>query len=534
MSRRLQLAVKFFIALALSVFLGALMPIIIEWSSNLGITDWPNYWIFYAALGLFFISFYASTLTRSTLPAIGTAIAAPVIVGSAAALLFLLILQFGGYPRYELYGLSICLLCLGIPVFVLVLARLMFSNFKWLHESRRLWQTNIAAIVASFVAIYVLATAFFYRPWEWLSSLNFPRGPARLNAESPVKLLYGWQTIVAVLPNGRLWFEDTDRGYVSFEMPAPFSWLVQYPDLHSQQYIGDSDWRKITPGFQFVLGIQSNGSLWSVPEYPNGPMGRSIPQKPVQIGSDKDWLDVTREGNAFLLLKKDGSLWLWGTNEARVTSQMIKLDLASRPTSISDETNWTALVADGPASFAQKNDSSLWEWGPWTNRLVKLTDWNQQNQWVSYSSRSSMSAGINTKGQLWFMYQFANNADRSRLSTYLHKVALDSSGSWKAVGFSPSGSLILLRNNGTLWIWAPFPKFVDLGRDVSQLGPFHPVQLGSQSDWIALSVSGWDGVIALASDGSLWAWDQPSRYIWLAPSRKPVYMGNIFQSTASR
>jgi hypothetical protein len=37
----------------------------------------------------------------------------------------------------------------------------------------------------------------------------------------------------------------------------------------------------------------------------------------------------------------------------------------------------------------------------------------------------------------------------------------------------------------------------------------------------------------LAPDGNLYAWDQPSRHLWLAPSRLPVHIGNIFQATES-
>lgn len=515
-SRRLQFSVKFFIALIFSVILGAVVPSVIEWTPNFGLSLWPNYWIFYAAPALFFISFYASTLSRSALPAIGTAIAIPIIVGFEAVLLFMLVLHFADYPRYVLGGLAICLLYLGIPVLVLVMARLTFWNFKWLHENRRLWQTNITVVVASIVAIYVLATAFFYRPWEWLSSLDYPRGPARLTAGTPVKLFSEWNTLAAALPDGRLWYEDFDTTYVNMGEHS-FGWMVEFPALHTQQFIGGSDWRKISANFHFILGIHSDGSLWSVPQFWNNRLGRNFPEKPVQIGSDKDWGDVASDGGFFLLLKSNGSLWAWGANDSRDTRLMFR---------IGDETNWSDLLTPaGGAALVQKRDGSLWAWEPRVNRLFNFTNWN--NQWMSYSDNYQWSAGIKTNGHLWFFSHPQGNWDGSQ-PAYSQKVQLGSSSAWKAIAFSLSDSLILLRDDGTLWKWNP-SKLPPFGWDAPE--PFHPVQLGRQSDWVALSSYGQHG-IALAADGSLWAWDQPSRYVWLAPSRKPMYMGNIFQGAA--
>ncbi|HZL14036.1 MAG TPA: hypothetical protein VFC85_07815 [Verrucomicrobiae bacterium] len=56
-------------------------------------------------------------------------------------------------------------------------------------------------------------------------------------------------------------------------------------------------------------------------------------------------------------------------------------------------------------------------------------------------------------------------------------------------------------------------------------------QLGNHSDWIAISQFHYWSTLALAADGSLWLWNEPSGHAWLAPSRKPVFIGNIFQGT---
>jgi len=60
--------------------------------------------------------------------------------------------------------------------------------------------------------------------------------------------------------------------------------------------------------------------------------------------------------------------------------------------------------------------------------------------------------------------------------------------------------------------------------------------LGTHHDWVALA--GFDGVVSLAADGSLWHWSQHEYYaeftyfsefpLRLRPSRKPAKIENIF------
>jgi hypothetical protein len=55
-SRRAQLFVKFFVAFAFSIILGAVMPSVIERTRDFG-TGWSSYWIFAAAAGIFLFPF---------------------------------------------------------------------------------------------------------------------------------------------------------------------------------------------------------------------------------------------------------------------------------------------------------------------------------------------------------------------------------------------------------------------------------------------------------------------------------------------
>jgi len=300
--------------------------------------------------------------------------------------------------------------------------------------------------------------------------------------------------------------------------------------LHTQQFIGTSDGTNVAVTYFYVVAIHPDGSLWSAPHYEKQ-------SSPVQIGSDTDWARVASSGRSFLLLKKNGSLWVWGTNEVKVTNgvsetlKKIKLDLATPPARISDETDWINVLSfTRSQGLAEKSDGTLWDWQMdrnWTNALPHLVrETNVDNQWLSYDYDYNFSVGVKTNGELWLMYHPPQNWDYENIPSYAKKVRLGSDQVWKAASFSNSGDLILLRSDGTLWKWKYTKSWTG---NEPELEPFHPVRLGKYSDWIAL-FGGWAGS-ALASDGSLWNWGNMSDHVWLAPSRKPLYMGNIFQNT---
>jgi ABC-type transport system involved in multi-copper enzyme maturation permease subunit len=532
-SRHSQFSIKFFVALILSIVLGAVMPSVIQGAQKFGV-DAPHYWIYLAAVVIFFISFYASTLARSALHAIGVAIVLPFVIWFGFIAFCLLAFRVeilspdnDYYSGYENICRGWLMLALCLLVFPLVLARLMFWNFKWLHQGWKVLRFNAAAILITLALLFALTNAIYFRPWELLAPIESPRGPARLSADTSVKLspVTGWKKMMAILPDGRLWeeklrFSETDFRSFSLERWSPY--------LYSQRFIGGSNWTDIASSGLYILSVHQNGTLWCLPQ-----TGNRV--RMAQIGSEADWRKVGNISVGFLLLKNDGTLWLWGTNNVSNIqndytrlSKKIKLDLAIPPVRIDSGTNWTDIVPIARyRALGEKNDGTFWSWrDKWqgnTNDIWGLfQEKNMDNQWNSYAYNWNSSAEIKTNGELWLFEQPPKNwwgqEDRPDVASYTKKIKLDSDPVWKAVSFADYGdALILLRQDGTLWKW----------NNLEQKS-FRPVRLGHYSDWIALSDDNWMGV-ALASDGSLWSWSDSSDHIWLAPSRRPVYMGNVLE-----
>lgn len=526
-SRRAQLFIKFSVALVLSLVLGGVMPFVIERTRDL------NLWIFVVAALIFYISFYASTLARTMLQAIGLAIAVTAVIYLYEVSTALGIFKFGHYVSDERLGIELLKLYLGGPILLVTISWLAARNFKWLHENWKLWRRNFFVVLGAFATIFILTNGIYFRAWELLTPIEPPHSVARLNNSTEVKLVTSLNTLYAKLPDGRLWVETlafdhkTNRWFGDWDAVAP--------DRSTIQFLSASNWIEVAVDDFQALGIQSDGGLWSLQRQWN-PSTRRWWQKGSfevnAIGSEKNWSQAAGKSMGFLLLKKDGSLWVWGTNgynwrdSSNSIPKKMKLDLITPPARIGAETNWTELFSSRNA-YAKKKDGSIWEWNDsiGTNHVsAMIQNTNFNGQWLNFVAPQNRSVGVKTNGELWFFEE----VEFSSRKTEIRKTQLGQNAKWKVAAFAGWDTIVAIRNDGTLWKWQPAWNLFN-NPDLIK-----PVQLGNHSDWITVPSMPFYGAFALADDGSLWDWNEPSEHRWLAPSRKPVFVGNIFESATSK
>ncbi|MEA3446557.1 MAG: T9SS type A sorting domain-containing protein, partial [Bacteroidota bacterium] len=80
----------------------------------------------------------------------------------------------------------------------------------------------------------------------------------------------------------------------------------------------DYNWVAIAAGYEFSLGLKSDGSLWSWGFNGNGQLGTGSTNHenfPVQVGQDTDWEKIEAGSTFSFGIKTDSSLWAWGYNE---------------------------------------------------------------------------------------------------------------------------------------------------------------------------------------------------------------------------
>ena len=252
---------------------------------------------------------------------------------------------------------------------------------------------------------------------------------------------------------------------------------------------GDAhDWAAIAcggtadSGETFCLALKKDGSLWAWgSNLSGGGIGLGDDKStgtPTRIGAANDWAAVACGENFSLALKKDGSLWAWGDNSAGQlglgdtsvpAGEGQQTDVVPTPTRVGSAHDWAAIACGDDFSLALKIDGSLWAWG------------------AGYVGDTSAAPG---------------GGEQSGITSNPTRVG--SASDWTAIACGAQYGLAV-KSDGSLWAW---------GRnDFGQLGlgdttdRAAPTRVGVANDWVAVACGVFHS-LALKKDGSLWTWGQ--------------------------
>ena len=232
------------------------------------------------------------------------------------------------------------------------------------------------------------------------------------------------------------------------------------------------DFVMVAPCTEHVLGIKSDGSLWSWGTNKFGQLGTGNTEDkmfPVQVGLEKDWasayaFSVGDDGSSVsYAIKKDGSLWAWGYGEDGCLGDVGEANRLI-PVRLGTDAGWAKVSRNDSRVIALKTDGSVVVWG---KDLV-----------IGNNRASSVDGGRATLGNL--------------------------SGA-KDVLYGSSGGYVI-RGDGSLW-------------SVDTLA-----QLGSERDFTALA-AGSNSILAMKSDGSVWS----QGYYLQSFASSPAYPPALFR-----
>ena len=560
-SRRIQFAIKGFLALFLGVFLGGVMPILLEtigvglgannpvlpeadtWVS--GVVSFELYLVAFVAW-LVLVSFFASTLAKSFLQAVGYAVGTVVV---CSLLISTLInertILFHSTPMH-----SVLTLIIAVPTMTVTLLWLAYLNFKNFRDGWPLWRRNLLGVAGTLAFITISSSTIYNRAWEVFEPAEPPHGPAKLSLSAPPALTSdSYDNLLVRLPDGRVWFDHLSSPGIYFN--PGILWSIRHWDydptprsLGPQLYIGGSNWVSAATryvdqwvsgthsgtnynvhlvGYQDTVGLQPDGTLWvSEKSDPKTWTGNKL----TRFGDETNWQQLARSYEYFsiLLLKKDGTLWRLGTNQFdwRDWPQKWPGLRAFEPYQIGTNSDWAEISSRG-ARLAQKTDGSVWSvWAEkGKDKLTRMTNFDHiPLQTLSWAG-DSLGAYVCPDGTLWTINELPGHG------YYLPEFETFQSGKethWVSVGRT-WGWMVVLKSDGTLWQWN---RDYRLPADAFTAPPN---RLGIHNDWVAIG-STWSGIVSLAADGSLWFWPDRREYEYYATllklPKQPQFLGNIF------
>lgn len=337
--------------------------------------------------------------------------------------------------------------------------------------------------------------------------------PIQIGADSNWLMVSGKGSFVAAIKtDGTLWsWGDGGFGRTGQNDTVSLSSPTQIGAL--------SDWSYVSAGVQGTLAIKTDGTLWGWGRNIYGLLGNGAEQSvssPVQIGALGNWAKVSQGGAISAAIKTDGTLWTWGYNSTGELGDGTVISKSS-PIQVGALTTWNDVNATSQVISATKTDGTLWGWGNNANQAVgnySSTDYSSPVQvgaakktWSKLAKSGANTQMILTKSGM--LYGVGNNSNgqlgTNSVSTVNHPVIINTSGEWSEFSgtHDNQSGAVVAKWDGTLWAWG-YNAYGPLG-DNTIISRSSPVQIGSDTDWISSSYSGWTSV-AINRKTDLFAW----------------------------
>ncbi len=568
-SRRMQFLVKFVPILIFGTLLGGVMPMLLEsLAAACGVPS-ENFrlrhrdpgqfggsellsfelGVVMLAAGFSWVSFFASTLARNFLQALSLSIVfivACCLLGASS--------DYWGSLHSSGFGIlpwpSPLPILLGLPTLVVTLMWMLYANFNWFQEGGRLWRRHFRGMLTALLFVFVTSAVLYNRVWEIFLPAEPPHGPARWSRNNPPILRGDFNTGFQVcLPDGRVWVDHL--GY-------PFLWdkqinqwkrlghflLNPWPSsLGPRQFVAGSNWVAVSTehvnprdypaemdgfadGVSYLdtVGVKADGTLWISRRAVSNAWTGSEMQR---CGSENNWRKAVRQSSGlFLLLKNDGTLWRWGTNQldwSQWRSQWPTVR-ALQPQQVGTNSDWQDICNHAYAN-ARKTDGSSWtipiDLRNGVDKFERRSDCDQIPFHNFSRGLENISAFVRADGALWVSNQhFRKDGQGWEGNGYLQ---IGKEPNWAAVAVTWP-SLVALKTDGSLWKWKPMQT------STAEFDQSPPAPLGIHRDWLGL-ISVLDGAVSLAADGSLWLWPNSQPFGGanaLKAPKQPQFLGNVF------
>jgi alpha-tubulin suppressor-like RCC1 family protein len=216
-----------------------------------------------------------------------------------------------------------------------------------------------------------------------------------------------------------------------------------------------------------------------------------------------DWASVSIGGDHTAAIKRDGTLWTWGSN---ANGQLGAGTNRQFPERIGNGSNWASVSSGKNFTVALTRSGSLWVSGnsPFGNfqQLTAVTSLTATSQtWARVSTSDSHALALTRGGRL-FVWSDGTGT------------AVDSGSEWAEIAAGNGRGARMnfaIKRDGTLWAWGDNTNG-NLGLGWGYNGTVSsPAQVGTDRDWLTVATctsNTWSKALSAAvkKDGTLWAW----------------------------
>jgi hypothetical protein len=538
-----QLAIKMAVVLGLSLLLGFGMPVVLERGRQL--QDQASLLQFAgSALTFGLLAFYASSLARSTLQALAPAVAIILVCG---------LTMMSALQGFQLFGITFwrgwLVGLIGVPMMLAGMLILLRSNWRQTAVGTAMWRHNGLVWLGTLAASASLTAALYNRAWEYLTATEPVHGAARFDASTKCTIQGDGSSLLVKLPDGRHWL---NRFGVAATGPLA-EWAGDWnPNerMPGGRFVQGTNWANMTLCQSDLVAVANDGSLWVSAEHPDPRTfdeRRSPDPKPIamqRVGTDSDWKQISGTYPPLILLKKDGTLWRFGTR--RTNSRQDSPGLQNTlPQRWGKDADWAGIVRTWSGRDFRKRDGSVWSLNSQRRTSERLQmdeqsflyrvdpgarhEWHQV-AWITSPGGMGVMVGIRPDGTFRVAGAWGQPAGGMAWEVMPKEGQFGRESDWRALVGSWSGALaVTLKADGTLWRWR-FP------RDVAENpGSASAQRFSAHGDWLAMH-SMFAGFVALSRDGHLWFWKLDTEGFrstdrsWpplLGPSRLPVLISKI-------
>lgn len=175
---------------------------------------------------------------------------------------------------------------------------------------------------------------------------------------------------------------------------------------------------------------------------------------------------------------------------------------------------WNVITGGNNHSIGLKSDGTLWAWGTngdgqcgqgnFLGGTSAPTQIGIENNWIHISAGNKCSYAIKNDGTLWAWG--INNFGQLGVGTTTKRntpTQIGTNNDWQKVISGKGSHVLAIKTNGTLWAWGQNNQG-QLGIGTSSTMETIPVQVGNENNWLNASIGSTHSIL-IKSNGTIWS-----------------------------